>query len=70
MEVYVKLNHDGSLPVAADGWYSTWGSWQDCSKTCAGGTRKRSRAYTPPVNGGLEMILTGGATSLETEACN
>ena len=70
MEVFIKLNPDGSIPVAADGWYSTWGSWQPCSKSCAGGTRERSKTYTPPVNGGLELLLSGGASSLDTEACN
>ena len=55
MEIFVKLNPDGSVPIAADGWYSSWGAWQACSKTCAGGTRKRSKTYTPPVNGGLEF---------------
>ena len=68
MEVFVKLNPDGSLPIAADGWFSSWGSWQACSKACAGGTRKRSKTYTPPINGGLEFFLTDG--SLEEESCN
>ena len=70
MEIFVKLNPDGSVPIAADGWYSSWGAWQACSKTCAGGTRKRSKTYNPPVNGGLELVLTGGASSLESESCN
>ena len=69
MEVYIKLNPDGSVPVAADGWYSSWGSWQDCSKTCGGGTRKRSMTYTPPVNGGQEVAPPGGSSS-ESETCN
>ena len=69
MEVFVKLNLDGSLPIASDGWFSSWASWQDCSKTCAGGRRKRSKAYTPPVNGGQEVLSSGGS-SLEIEGCN
>ena len=24
MEVFVKLNLDGSLPIASDGWFSSW----------------------------------------------
>ena len=70
MEVFVKLNPDGSVPIAADGWYSSWTSWQTCSKTCAGGTRKRSKTYTPPVNGGLEVLPFGGSSILDEEACN
>ena len=69
MEVYIKLNQDGSVPVAADGWFSSWGSWQDCSKTCGGGTRKRSMTYNPPVNGGQEVAPPGGSSS-ESETCN
>ena len=69
MEVFVKLNPDGSVPIAADGWYSSWAAWQTCSKTCAGGTRKRSKTYTPPVNGGLEVLPPGGS-NLDVEACN
>ena len=69
MEVFVKLNPDGSIPIAADGWYSTWASWQPCSRTCGGGTRKRSKTYTPPVNGGKDVAPPGGS-ALDTESCN
>ena len=67
-EIYIKLNTDGSVPVAADGWYS-WSSWQDCSQSCGGGERKRSKIYNPPVNGGREVPPSGGSNA-ELEECN
>ena len=70
MEIYIKLNQDGSVPVAVDGTYSSWGSWHSCSVTCGGGTRERSRTYIPPVNGGAEYNLPNGESSLDLGGCN
>ena len=66
MEVFVKLNPDGSVPIAVDGWLA-WGSWQACTKPCGKGTRKRSMTYNPPVNGGFSPP---SGSSLEVEDCN
>ena len=70
MEIYIKLNQDGSVPVAVDGSYSSWGSWHSCSVTCGGGTRERRRTYIPPVNGGVEYNLPYGESSLDMGGCN
>ena len=66
----MKLNEDGTIPVAVDGSYSSWGSWQPCSQTCGGGSQGRSRTYEPPINGGQEFSLPVGESTFEVGRCN
>lgn len=44
-----------------------WREWSDCSKTCGGGTRARSRKCNPPQNGGYPCP---SSKDVETESCN
>ena len=46
-------------------WHA-WDQWTDCTKTCGGGTRTRSRGTVPAQHGGKECE----GKSTETEACN
>ena len=34
--------------------WATWGSWQSCSASCGGGTKKRIRSKVKAQNGGLD----------------
>ena len=43
-------------------WWSVWGSYGDCSKSCGGGTKRRTRTF----NGGSGCP----GVSLETTTCN
>ena len=53
--------------VPVDGGWSDYGDWSECSKSCGGGERTRSRTCTnpSPADGGAEC--TG--ESEEKEAC-
>ncbi|XP_078700026.1 uncharacterized protein LOC144926865 [Branchiostoma floridae x Branchiostoma belcheri] len=56
-----------SLPLCkVDGSWSQWEAWSNCTVTCAGGTRTRSRTcdQPPPQNGGRRC--NGGSTESET----
>lgn len=35
--------------TAIDGNYSEWTTWSDCSETCGGGSKKRTRTCTNPL---------------------
>ena len=58
------------LPAAVDGGYTDWSDWGECSATCGGGVRGRSRTCTspPPAQGGKNCEELGPAS--EEEACN
>ena len=49
-----------------DGMWGEWGTWSDCTATCGGGTRDRTRECTGPEHGGKECE---GETS-ERSTCN
>lgn len=53
-----------------DGGYTSWEDWSDCSFSCGGGKRRRSRKCTNPVPqyGGKDCSSLG--PSDETEDCN
>ena len=53
-----------------DGGYSNWNSWGDCSVSCGGGRKARSRSCNNPApqHGGKDCSSLG--PSLETTACN
>lgn len=55
--------NDIKCPV--DGKWSKWSDWEECSKTCGGGTRSRSRNCEGPFFGGKDC--NGEPT--ETENC-
>ena len=55
---------------AIDGNYTKWTSWSECSASCDGGVRWRTRNCTNPAPeyGGKDCKELGG--SKESEACN
>ncbi|XP_078346432.1 neuropilin-2-like [Oculina patagonica] len=55
---------------AINGGYSDWGPYGQCSKTCAGGVKTRTRTCTnpPPGNGGEDCSALGPDTS--SRRCN
>ncbi|KAL9956665.1 hypothetical protein ACROYT_G038180 [Oculina patagonica] len=57
-------------PCPVDGGYGEWESWGDCSVTCGGGQRARSRKCNNPApqHGGKDCKDLGPAN--ETEDCN
>ena len=59
-------NIDPCIPV--DGGWSDFGSWTECSATCGGGVKTRSRTCTNPApeNGGADCV----GDSVKTEECN
>ncbi|XP_052230978.1 A disintegrin and metalloproteinase with thrombospondin motifs adt-1-like isoform X2 [Dreissena polymorpha] len=63
-----NCNSTGPCPV--DGGYSNWLQWSDCSATCEGGVRYRSRACNKPrpQNGGRDCSVLGRST--ESGICN
>ena len=56
------------LSVLVDGGWSTWSSWNTCSKSCATGQQERTRNCTKPSpsNGGRNCV----GPSREDQACN
>ena len=49
---------------------NNWGAWGDCSKTCGGGTKTRSRTVKVQArNGGNSCPTTSESTSCNTQAC-
>ncbi|XP_052278788.1 SCO-spondin-like isoform X3 [Dreissena polymorpha] len=63
-------NCHGTGPCPVDGGYSNWLQWFDCSATCEGGVRYRSRYCNEPrpQNGGSDCSVLG--KSSETQSCN
>lgn len=60
------------LFVTVDGGYTPWSQWTECTATCGGGTRMRTRSCTnpPPQNGGKTCLDQGLGPELETQVCN
>ncbi|XP_052278810.1 A disintegrin and metalloproteinase with thrombospondin motifs adt-1-like, partial [Dreissena polymorpha] len=65
-----KMNCNGTGPCPVDGGYSNWLQWSDCSATCEGGFRSRSRDCNEPrpQNGGSNCSVLG--KSSEAQTCN
>ena len=59
------------LIFSAQGFQEKWGNWvawSECSKSCGGGSKTRTRKWEkPPVNGAINDC-TG--PKLETRSCN
>ena len=49
-----------------DGVWKEWTTWSECSLTCGGGERRRSRSCIPPLHGGKDC----DGPSMNVEACN
>ena len=65
MQVLFEILHGLSL-TTADGNWTTWSNWTDCSVTCGRGASSRSRTCTDPQpNGG--MNCSGNA--FESQTC-
>ncbi|XP_069815842.1 SCO-spondin-like [Dendropsophus ebraccatus] len=54
-------------PCPETGNWSVWSDWTDCTKSCGGGVRLRSRTCTNPTPSGGEDYCEGPST--EMEAC-
>jgi hypothetical protein len=54
-----------SEECAIDCTVAYWGSWSDCTKTCGGGSQRRTRALTEPSHGGKAC-----PTHYEDRSCN
>ena len=55
---------------AVDGGLSTWSSWSQCTLSCNGGTRSRTRSCTNPAPAGNGKDCSALGDKLETESCN
>lgn len=55
-------------PLPRDGGWGSWGPWEECSASCAGGYKARRRKCDdpPPQNGGMDCR----GTHIEYEVCN
>jgi len=53
-----------------DGGLSTWSSWSQCTLSCNGGTRSRTRSCTNPAPAGNGKDCSALGDKLETESCN
>ena len=54
------------VTFVVDGMWKEWTAWSECSLTCGGGERRRSRLCIPPQHGGKDC----DGPSIDTEACN
>ena len=61
------LSFDHIIISLVHGGWTNWGNWSECSVTCSGGSRTRSRSCTDPapLNGGNDC----GGGNLETIIC-
>ncbi|XP_032223331.2 SCO-spondin isoform X3 [Nematostella vectensis] len=57
-----------TMDCRVDGKWSSWSSWQTCSRTCGGGMRKRTRSCTNPAPKGGGRGCYG--RSSEQQICN
>ena len=64
------LIYDILCPIILDrnGGWSEWGNWTECSVTCEGGTRMRSRVCDNPTTEGAGANCAGNITNIEE--CN
>ncbi|XP_022686925.1 SCO-spondin-like, partial [Varroa jacobsoni] len=53
-----RLGETASISVLANGGWSPWGQWSECSSRCGRGLRTRTRSCTnpPPRNGGHDCL--------------
>ena len=56
---------------SAQGGYSEWSEWSECTKSCGVGKKNRTRNCTnpSPANGGLSCANQGFGDAEETVAC-
>ncbi|XP_062505354.1 SCO-spondin-like isoform X2 [Corticium candelabrum] len=64
-EAESRLCNKFECPV--DGFYTTWTSWAQCSRTCGRGTTERTRHCNPPLHGGTPCLSFG--LPQETKSC-
>ena len=55
-----------------DGGYTEWSKWTECTSTCGGGTKRRSRTCTKPTpkNNGKTCVKQNLGPPIQTESCN
>ena len=54
--------------LSVDGAWAEWSSWEDCTVTCGGGTKKKIRSCSDPKPqySGSDCVGNG----IETDICN
>ncbi|XP_057304151.1 uncharacterized protein LOC130641387 isoform X2 [Hydractinia symbiolongicarpus] len=65
-------NCTSPLLCKIDGGYTPWSSWSTCTKSCDGGTKRRTRNCTnpEPQYGGLDCVSQQLGSPEETKECN
>ena len=56
--------------IAVDGGYTEWSEWGECSVSCGGGKRSRSRTCTNPSPQFNGKNCDGLGAARETQECN